>query len=530
MKKKTRKKNISWVQRLNSAWEETWNALRYPPPWGKWVAVALLVAATGLLGVWGGYQWARQSGSSSTAGSSAPPRERRILFYRNPMDPQVTSPVPAKDNMGMDFIPVYADEGTENGRQDPAGTVRIDPDVVQNIGVRTGRVEKHTLSNTIQTLGLVAYNEEKLARLHPKSDGWVEKLFVDKTGERVKKGTILLSVYSPDLVSAQEEYLLALKQLTTLGNNTFPDIRKGAENMLRTSREKLEWLDVPAHQIKNLEATGKITKNLHIHSPFSGVVTRVGVREGMRITPQTELYTLADLSQVWVLADVYEAQIPWVRLGDQADIRLTAIPGKTYRGRISYVYPYLDPATRTVKVRVAVDNPGLALKPDMFADVTLHTDRQVNILAIPSEAVVRTGTREQVYVVRGGGKFEPRPVRLGVASQGLVQVLEGLSEGEVVVTSAQFLIDSDSSLREAAGKMSAPGPVPVPVPVPVPSTRPGAEDRSRFREEPAPRSVPQSGPRSVPRSAPAPQPPTEHSGHDAGSMEDMEDMDDMNHN
>lgn len=377
--------------------------------------------------------------------------ERKPLFYRNPMNPAVTSPVPAKDEMGMDYIPVYADTGPDEAA--PAGTVRIDPVTVQNIGVRTSPVERRTLSRVIRASGRVDYDEERLARLHPKTEGWIEKLFVDATGQPVKQDSILLGIYSPQLVSTQEEYLLALQNEEVLRDSPFEDIRRGAKELLVSSRERLRLLDVPEHQIRELDQTRKVKKTLHIHSPFDGVVMQLGVREGQYVTPQTELYMIADLSKVWVYVDVFESDLPWVNVGDRAEMRLSGIPGRTFAGRIGYIYPFAEAATRTVKVRLEFDNPDRVLRPDLFADVTIYADRRVDALAVPSEAVVRSGAAEHVFVVRAPGKFEPRRVTLGITSDGWVQVLDGLREGEQVVTSAQFLIDSESKLREATAKM-----------------------------------------------------------------------------
>ena len=379
------------------------------------------------------------------------PKERKILFYRNPMNPSVTSPVPAKDEMGMDYIPVYADE--EGGADEPAGTVKIDPVTVQNIGVRTAVAEKRTMGRAVRAVGRVDFDETRLSRLHPKIAGWVEKLYVSKTGQRVKKDTILLSIYSPQLVTSQQEYLLALNNMETLEDSSFQDIRKGAEELLKSARERLELLDIPEHQIRELEETREVKKSLHIHSPFSGVVMKVGVREGQHVNPKTLLYMLADLSRVWVYVDVYEYELPWIKLGDEAEIRLQGVPGRPFKGRVSYIYPYAEAKTRTIRVRLEFANPKGLLRPDMFTDVTIKASRQVDAVVIPAEAVVRSGTREQVFVVRGPGKFEPREVALGVTSDGYTQVLKGVSEGEQVVTSAQFLIDSESKLREATAKM-----------------------------------------------------------------------------
>jgi len=374
------------------------------------------------------------------------------------MNPAVTSPVPAKDAMGMDYVPVYAENaGPAPG---PAGTVVIDPAVVQDIGVRTARAGRRTLSRAVHAVGRVAYDEEHVARLHPKTEGWIEQLFVNKTGEPVAKDTILMSVFAPQLVTTQQEYLLALKNARALGHSDFPDIRRGARELLASTEERLRLLDVPEHQIRDLEETGQVKKALHIHSPFDGVVVTVGAREGQYVTPQTELYTIADLATVWVYVDVFEADLPWVREGDRAEMRLAGVPGRTFAGRIAYIYPFVQPDTRTVRVRLVFANPDGALKPDMFADVTVRADRRVDALAVPAEAVIRSGTGERVFVVREPGRFEPRPVTLGLTTGGWTQVLDGLSEGEEVVTSAQFLIDSESKLREATAKMMAPGPAP----------------------------------------------------------------------
>jgi len=412
------------------------------------IGVAIITLA---LGSGGGYWLASQKQPVAQEQGSKVTAERKPLFYRNPMNPTVTSPVPAKDNMGMDYIPVFADNGASSN--EPAGTVTIDPVTVQNIGVRTALAERKTLTREVQSVGRVDYDEKLITRLHPKTEGWIGKLRVDETGEPVKKDQILLSIYSPQLVSSQEEYLLALNNMQTLKNSPFPDIRRGAKNLLRSTRERLELLDVPEHQIKKLGRTRKVMKFLHIHSPFDGIVVNIGARDGQFVTPQTELYMIADLSNIWTYVDVYEYELPWIKLGDEADMRLASLPGEEFSGKITYIYPYLNAKTRTIKVRLEFKNPDMKLKPNMFADVNIHASKQVDAVVIPSEAVLRTGTRNAVFVVRGPGKYEPRDVKLGISSDGLVQILEGVTAGEEVVTSAQFLIDSESKLREAAAKM-----------------------------------------------------------------------------
>jgi membrane fusion protein, copper/silver efflux system len=379
------------------------------------------------------------------------PKQRKILFYRSPMNPSVTSPVPAKDAMGMDYVPVYADD--DNGDDESAGTVKIDGTVVQQIAVRTAVAVRSTLSHTIRAVGRVDYNEELLVRLHPKIEGWIDRLHVDKTGQWVKKDKDLLSIYSPQLVTTQQEYLLALNNLKALEKSPIEDIRRGAKELVASSRERLQLLDVPLHQILELERTHKIKKNLHIHSPAAGIVINIGAREGQYITPATEIYMIADLTTVWVYADIYEYELPWVREGDTVDMQLIGVPGKTFRGHVAYIYPYAEAKTRTIKVRLVFKNPELLLKPEMFAEVSIYASKQVNAIVIPAEAVIRSGTRNQVFIVRGGGKFEPRLVKLGLSSNDKIAVLEGIKAGEEVVTSAQFLIDSESKLREATAKM-----------------------------------------------------------------------------
>jgi len=450
-----------------------------------------IVLLTLVIGLGGGYWIATTTNSTKTESQSDKSGERNVLFWRNPMNPAITSPVFTKDEMGMDYIPVYADE--EKSKKKPevlfwrnpmnpaitspvftkdemgmdyipvyadkaqsdsesSGTVMIDATTIHNIGVRTVPVRKQSLSRVVRAVGRVGYDEQRLTKLHPKVEGWVEDLYVEKTGEKVRRDTILLSVYSPQLVATQQEYLLALKNNEALKDSPYPDIRKGAQDLLESARERLTLFDVPEHQIRELELSRKIKKNLHIHSPFEGIVVHLGVRQGQYITPKDELYMLADLSKVWVYVDIYEDEMPWVNVSDKADMSVTAIPGRTFKGIVTYIYPYMESKTRTVKVRLEFDNKDGALKPDMFAEASLYADQQADTLVVPSEAVVRSGNREQVFVVRDEGKFEPREVKLGINANGLTQVLEGLSENEVVVTSSQFLIDSESKLREATAK------------------------------------------------------------------------------
>jgi len=382
------------------------------------------------------------------------PKELKPLFYRNPMNPAITSPVPAQDDMGMDYIPVYPEESSSIAA--PAGTVRIDPTVIQDIGVRTTAVKRATLSRNIRTIGRVTYDEQRVTRLHPKYDGWVEKLFFNKTGEWIRKGSPLLSIYSPQIVATQEEYLLALDNAEKLKGSPFADVREGAESLLRSTNERLQLFDVPDRQINLLKAERKVMKEVNINSPFEGVVMNIGAREGERITPQTELYMIADLSRVWVIVDLYEDDIPWVRTGDTVKMKVTGIQDRTFTGKVAYIYPYLEAKTRTIKIRLEFDNPKLAMKPDMFANVEIYSSKKLDAIVVPSESIVRTGTQEQVFVQRSAGQFEPRSITVGVSSNGQTQILNGLESGEIVVTSSQFLVDSESKLKEATAKMLEP--------------------------------------------------------------------------
>jgi len=419
-----------------------------------------IVAALGL-GLAGGYfltgtQQEQGSGDTKSGANSDGPCAggAEPLMWRNPMNPSVTSPKPAKDPMGMDYIPVCADSGS--GGSAPAGTVKIDPTMTQDIGVRLSTAVQKNLSRNITTVGRITFDETKLVTLHPKVDGWVDKLFVDKTGESVKEDTMLLSFYSPQLVSTQEEYLLALDNWQQLKNSPYPDIRDGAKRLLDSSLDRLRFFDVAEHQIRALQSTHKVRKNMHIHAPAAGVVTRIGVREGAHVTPQSEMYQIADLSRVWVLADLYEYEISWVKTGDEAKLRIQSLPGRDFTGRITYIYPYLDAKTRTNKVRIEFDNAEGLLKPDMFGDVTITASSIKPGIFVPRESVLITGKRAHVFVQSEPGHFEPRTVRTGISADGLIEILDGVKAGEEVVSSGQFLIDSESSIREAAAKMVAP--------------------------------------------------------------------------
>jgi Cu(I)/Ag(I) efflux system membrane fusion protein len=376
--------------------------------------------------------------------------EKKPVFYRSPMNPAITSPVPAKDSMGMDYVPVYADADDTAG---PSGTVKIDPVLIQKIGVRTGMAMERTMSKLITTPAKVTFDEETLTMVHSKFSGWAEEVLVNKTGEEVKKGQTLLTIYSPELVSTQEEYLLALANAKVLALSSMKEIRDDAKRLANATRKRLAYFDIPEQVIKQLEESGEVRRNLPIDSAFAGTAIDVNVEPGHYITPGKRLYRLADLSKVWVYADVYEPDLPWIHTGDMAMISVASQPGKKFSGTIDYIYPYEEGNTRTVRVRLIFDNKDGKLKPGMFADITIHADKRDKVLAVPSEAIVRSGSKEQIFVVTGPGIFEPRTVVTGVEADGYTEIIKGLSQHARVVTSAQFLIDSESKLKEATAAM-----------------------------------------------------------------------------
>ncbi len=409
---------------------------------GFFIIVLLIIG--GILGAGGLYLAPRYMGKKTAPGhSSATKKEtRKVLYYKAPMDPSYVSEVPGKSPMGMDLIPVY--EG-EDDTVEP-GTVKIDPVTRQNIGVRTAVVERKKLLKTTRTVGRVTYDEKKVYHIHTKIDGWVEKLYFDFTGQKVKKDDVLLEFYSPKLISAEEEFLLAKKMAERMR-----EVRR--TSLVDLSRRRLELWDVPAHQIKEIEETGVVKRTLHIHSPVTGIIVDKPVVEGMYVKPGQKLYTIADISGVWVYADVYEYELPWIKLGQTADMSLASYPGEVFHGHVSFIYPFVEPKTRTIRVRIEFDNPGFKLKPDMYADVTLNSVIGRHSVAVPKEAVLLSGKRSLVILSLGDGKFRPRDVVLGAETEDDYEVRSGLKEGDVVVTSAQFLIDSESSLKEAVSKM-----------------------------------------------------------------------------
>ena len=427
-----------------------------------------ILAAAALLGAGlaGGYWWGASkaaphtpqtpqtpqtttatSGDARGAGTSDAGAKGRILYYRNPMGLAGTSPVPKKDAMGMDYTPVY--EGEVSGPEMPPGTVKISLDKVQLLGVRTEPAASRELRRTIQAVGTVQANERLLYRVAPRFEGWIEKLYVNTTGQAVARGQPLMEVYSPDLVAAQEEYLIALRgarDLKDSGPEAQALMQRLAEGVLRRLRN---W-EISDQELRALQQEGKPRRLLTYRSSANGVVLQKPGVQGMRFMPGDVLFEIADLSSVWLLADVSEQDVGLVRVGQDAKLQIVAYPDKAISGKVVFVYPTIDPETRTAKVRIELANSSGILKPAMFANVELISGRaQGMTLAVAESAVLDSGMRQMVLVRRGEGLFEPRTVKLGMRAGGYVAVSEGLKAGEEVVVRANFLIDAESNLKAA---------------------------------------------------------------------------------
>ncbi|MBD3224803.1 MAG: efflux RND transporter periplasmic adaptor subunit [Caldithrix sp.] len=373
----------------------------------------------------------------------------QILYWQAPMDPNEIYDKPGKSKMGMDLIPVYESDVRGQG-----GTVVIDPVTVQNMNVQARTVRRTTFERTIRTVGRVAYNEESIYEVSPRITGWIETLHVDYTGATVRKGQPLLEIYSPELVTTQQEYLLALRNREAIGDTKFSTIREGAQSLVESSRQRLLNWNIPASEIDQLQKNGKVKKNLTLHAPGNGVVIEKNAVEGTHVQSGMSLFKIADLSSVWVIASVYDNEIPWIKEGQKAKVTPSYQPSDTLNGQVSYIYPYLNDESRSVQVRMVFNNADRRLKPGMYADVHVAADPIEQALVIPSASVIRSGKRNVVFVVEQGGRFQPRQVILGSENaNGLMHVKAGLVEGEQIVTSAQFLIDSESRLQEAIQKM-----------------------------------------------------------------------------
>ncbi len=378
---------------------------------------------------------------------------RKILFYRNPMNPSITSPVPAKDEMGMDFVPVYADEGKPS--EAGSAAVSVDPRVVQNMNVTTAPAERHDLTRQIRTVGSLDYDQERMVSVTTKYNGYIEKAFVNYLGQPVRKGRPLFSIYSPELVQTEQELLSALEYVKRM-DKASGEARARAQDLVEAARTRLGYWDIAPAQVARLEKTGEVFRAMTLVSPASGIVMkRMEGSEGMAVKPGMELLHIADISTLWLNVQVYEDQFPWLNVGSPATIQITYFPGETFKGRVRYIEPQVSEKTRTVGLTLEVPNPDQRLRAGMYATVEFSPIVAKNALTIPSQAVIRTGQRNVVVVALGEGRFEARDVQVGSQGNGLVQVKEGLRDGERVVTSAQFFIDSESNLQAAIQKMIA---------------------------------------------------------------------------
>ncbi len=351
------------------------------------------------------------------------------LYWVAPMDPNYRRDKPGKSPMGMDLVPVY-DKGDVTADTGP-GTITISPDVVNNLGVRTATAQLRSMHTAITTVGYVQYDEDQLIHIHPRVEGWIEKLHVKAAGNPVKEGQPLYDLYSPQLVNAQEELVLALNR-----NNS---------RLVQAAEDRLKALQIDNAVISQLKQDRKVQQTMTFYAPQSGVVDNLDIREGFFVEPGTTLMSVGTLEEVWVEAEIFERQAAMVEVGLPVTMNLDYLPGETWQGKVNYVYPTLDPKTRTARIRLRFQNRNDLLKPNMFAQVTIHADAKEDALMIPREAVIRTGTQDRVVLALGEGRFKSIEVKLGRMDEQYVEIIAGLESGEEVVTSAQFLLDSESS-------------------------------------------------------------------------------------
>lgn len=375
---------------------------------------------------------------------ASPSAERKPLLYRNPMNPAITSPVPKKDEMGMDYVPVYAD--AQPSGVSGMATVAIDSTQRKLIGLKTVEVVRGALAGELRTSARVAYDDRRVQKVTARSPGFVEKLEADFTGKLINKGDPLLSIYSPDLLSTQQEFLLAIKAHDSL-------VRAGLPDMVESARERLRLLGISEGEIDVIAKQGKPIRALTLYAPITGFVKTKNVMIGARVEPNEALFEIMDLSRVWLLADVYEYELPRLRIGQAATFTLPYWPDRKWTDRVSYIYPTVDEKTRTVRVRIEVANPNTDLKPEMFGDVVIATSPRT-VLLLPDDAVINTGTRKVVFVDLGEGKLQPREIAVGAHTGGQYEVRSGLLAGDRVAAGASFLLDSEAQLKAAVSAMA----------------------------------------------------------------------------
>ncbi|HET8942321.1 MAG TPA: efflux RND transporter periplasmic adaptor subunit [Rudaea sp.] len=401
------------------------------------LVVAVLLA--GFVGFLVGRHGATDSDKTNAAAmTSSTTATRKVLYWQAPMDPKYRRDKPGKSPMGMDLVPVYADAAAVDS------DVRIDPAVVNNLGVRSAEVERSLLAGRIEAVGYVGYDEDTIVGINTRADGWIEKLAVKSAGDTVRSGQLLYELFSPKLATAQREYLTALAS--------------GSQSLIAASRERMRALGFSAAQTAQLTRTRKVADRVARYAQTAGVVVNLGVSEGAYVMPATQVMKLADLRTVWVLVEVDPANAARLRQGQVADVQFDALPDQHWQATLDYIYPDVNATTRTVKVRLRLDNPDLRLQPNMYAHVVLHADAQRDAVWIPQLALIRTGHSERVILALGDGRFDVCPVQAGISSGDRVEILKGLRAGQRVVTSAQFLIDSEANVDAAALRLGSAKP------------------------------------------------------------------------
>ena len=406
-----------------------------------------VVAAAGFIG---GFAYrARRSAGLRVAQAAPAKAPRRLLYWQDPMHPAYKSDKPGiAPDCGMKLEPVYEDPAQPDDSHE--GQLKISAEKQQLIGVTYGQAEWASAASSFRAVGKVAMDETHVVRVHPKIDGWIEEVFTDFMGAPVEKGQRLLTIYSPEMLGAEQDYLLALQARKILKSSPLAEAAQNSESLIRASRTRLELWDLSAGQIEEIESTGKTQRSVTVYAPAGGFVTARNAFPSQKVGPDTELYAISDLSRVWVMADVFESDAANVRIGQGAMIQASYGGGRAFAGRVSFIQPQVDPATRTLKVRLEAANPGFQLKPDMFVDVQFQV-ASARKLTVPAEAVLDSGTRKTVFVDRGKGYLEPRQVETGERIGDRIEILTGLKADERIVTSGNFLIDSESQLRNTDG-------------------------------------------------------------------------------
>ncbi len=415
------------------------------------IIIGILIAVIAVIS----YLWLGGPGENSSADTmknnpeQTSQKERKILYWRAPMNPSEVYDHPGKSKMGMDLVPVYEDEASGSG------IITINSAVQQNMNVKTAVVEDKDLSSQVITNGILNVDEQNEYIVTTRVNGWVQKLFVNYTGQSVNKGEKLMDIYSPELVAAEQELLTALSYQSTVKNSTISEAAASGDELLKNAVQKLELLEIPESEIDRIKETKEVKTYMTLYAQNSGTVITKNIVEGQKVMAGAPLLHIANLSNLWLTADIYEYELPKIKLGSPADIVFNFLPGRTFKSKISFIYPTLDDKTRTIKVRFDIPNYNNELKPSMFANIVINGRSLGNYPAVPEQAVIRSGQKNIIILALGGGRFKPVEVTLGDYSNGYYQVIKGISAGDTIVTSAQFLIDSESNLQSAISQFSS---------------------------------------------------------------------------